>query len=94
MKRGPTLEGGGCSIAPQDQYYKIVLLWPLEVTPTNPKSYPVSKDLGCVVNLVSRSLCRLGLSVSLLPRPSATQTQEKGRRTRDIKRGQNLRKGN
>ena len=27
----------------------------IEVIPTNPKSYSVSKDLGCVVNSVSRS---------------------------------------
>ena len=58
----------------------------IEVTPTNPKSYSVSKDLGCVV---SRWYC-----ISLLPRPSVTQPQEKGRRTRDIERGRNLRKGN
>ena len=48
----------------------------------------LTRSLG---HCVAVMLCR---SVSLLTRLSATQTQEKGRRTRDIKRGRNLRKGN
>ena len=55
------------------------------MTPTNPKSYPVSKDLGCVVNLVSRSLCRsvaLSLGLSVIPPLGDADTRKRKKNVR------------